>query len=276
MDEPIKVIHKYKNKNRKIQYNVLIFVGNLLNEQTNKVLKKIKDKNLYDCLTELNDRDLEILNKEYGSKWYKHFFIDKHIHHTFEKIIKNNESKKKEIIKKYGQDWYNTNVETYLEVSKIVYSYQSMFKFDKEEKIKNVKNKALIKDTESLSYKVESSSVAITNVESTGGANNNEKIITGKIINNPNTEQANLNSKSDEEYVNNVLNRLELQKSISQIIYNNSNSEEVSDSIVNVDAFDNKDKNLSKGSIPKILSDALAISFETNIGHSYFDDSDDI
>jgi replicative DNA helicase len=42
-----------------------------------------------------------------------------------------------------------------------------------------------------------------------------------------------------------------------------------------IQIIDNKDKNLSKGSIPKILSDALAISFETNIGHSYFDDSDE-
>ena len=37
MDKPIKIIHKYKNRNRKIQYNVLIFVGNLLSESTNKV-----------------------------------------------------------------------------------------------------------------------------------------------------------------------------------------------------------------------------------------------
>jgi len=95
MDKPIKIIHKYKNRNRKIQYNVLIFVGNLLSESTNKVLKKIKDKNLYDTLTEINERDIEIMTKEYGSKWYKYFFIDKHIKHTFEKIIKPNETKKK-------------------------------------------------------------------------------------------------------------------------------------------------------------------------------------
>jgi hypothetical protein len=133
MNEPIKIIHKYKNKNRKIQYNILIFVGNLLSDSTNKVLKKIKDKNLYDTLTELNDRDLEILNKEYGANWYKYFFIDKHIRYTFDKIIKNNELKKKDIIKKYGQEWYNTHIDTYLEISKIVYSYQTSFKNDKEE-----------------------------------------------------------------------------------------------------------------------------------------------
>jgi len=42
-----------------------------------------------------------------------------------------------------------------------------------------------------------------------------------------------------------------------------------------IQIIDNKDKTLSKGSIPKVLSDALAVSFETNIGHNYFDDSDE-
>ena len=58
MNCPIKVIHKYKNNNRKIQYNVLIFVGNLVSDNIIKIFKKIKDKNLYDALTELNDRDI--------------------------------------------------------------------------------------------------------------------------------------------------------------------------------------------------------------------------
>ena len=73
MNEPIKVIHKYKNINRKIQYNVIIFIGNLLNENTNRVLKKIKDKSLIETLLELNDRDITIMNNEYGQYWYKYF-----------------------------------------------------------------------------------------------------------------------------------------------------------------------------------------------------------
>jgi hypothetical protein len=44
MDNPIKIIHKYKNHNRKIQYNILIFVGNIMSEQLNNVLNKIKDR----------------------------------------------------------------------------------------------------------------------------------------------------------------------------------------------------------------------------------------
>ena len=34
-------------------------------------------------------------------------------------------------------------------------------------------------------------------------------------------------------------------------------------------------KNLSKGMIPKILSDALAVSFDTSVGHDYFEDAEE-
>jgi replicative DNA helicase len=37
--------------------------------------------------------------------------------------------------------------------------------------------------------------------------------------------------------------------------------------------LDGNDETLSKDSIPKLLADALAVSFETNIGHDYFDDA---
>lgn len=39
--------------------------------------------------------------------------------------------------------------------------------------------------------------------------------------------------------------------------------------------LDGKDKELDKGSIPKLLSDSLGISFDTHIGHDYLDDFDD-
>ena len=124
MNEPIKVIHKYKNINRKIQYNVIIFVGNLLNENTNKVLKKIKDKSLIESLLELNDRDITIMNNEYGQYWYKYFYIDKHIKYTFNKLIIANEIKKKEIIKKYGQEWFNLHIQTDQTIAKVAYSFK--------------------------------------------------------------------------------------------------------------------------------------------------------
>jgi len=41
-----------------------------------------------------------------------------------------------------------------------------------------------------------------------------------------------------------------------------------------IQILDNKDNKNGKGSIPQILSDALAISFDTNIGHNFLEDSD--
>ena len=39
--------------------------------------------------------------------------------------------------------------------------------------------------------------------------------------------------------------------------------------------MDEKDGQISKGSIPTILTDALAVSFDTSIGHDFLDDSDE-
>ena len=41
-----------------------------------------------------------------------------------------------------------------------------------------------------------------------------------------------------------------------------------------ISILDGKDKNLDKGAIPKILSDALGVSFDTTVGHDYLMDSD--
>ena len=41
-----------------------------------------------------------------------------------------------------------------------------------------------------------------------------------------------------------------------------------------IQILDGKDQKMGKGSIPQILSDALAVSFDTHIGHNFLDDSD--
>jgi len=41
-----------------------------------------------------------------------------------------------------------------------------------------------------------------------------------------------------------------------------------------INIVDNKDKKNDKNAIPKILTDALAVSFDTNIGHDFVEDSD--
>jgi len=42
-----------------------------------------------------------------------------------------------------------------------------------------------------------------------------------------------------------------------------------------ISILDGKDKSNDKGAIPKILSDALAVGFDTNIGHDYLENSDE-
>ena len=44
--------------------------------------------------------------------------------------------------------------------------------------------------------------------------------------------------------------------------------------LASISVLDGKDKTHDKGQIPKILSDALAISFDTSVGHDYLQDSD--
>jgi replicative DNA helicase len=41
-----------------------------------------------------------------------------------------------------------------------------------------------------------------------------------------------------------------------------------------IQILDNKDPKLTKDSIPQVLSDALAVSFDTNIGHNFLDDAE--
>ena len=43
MNDPIKVIHKYKNNNGRIQYHINIFLGDICNKKCMAVLDKIKN-----------------------------------------------------------------------------------------------------------------------------------------------------------------------------------------------------------------------------------------
>ena len=45
--------------------------------------------------------------------------------------------------------------------------------------------------------------------------------------------------------------------------------------MTSVDILDGGNKQLDKGAIPKLLSDALAVSFDTHIGHDYVNDSEE-
>lgn len=48
----------------------------------------------------------------------------------------------------------------------------------------------------------------------------------------------------------------------------------IMESISIIDSTKDSSVNLSRGSIPKIMSDALAVSFDTSVGHDYFSDAE--
>ena len=46
MNQPVKIIWKFKNSNRRIQYNVYVFVGDV-SKNIISILQKIKNLNLF-------------------------------------------------------------------------------------------------------------------------------------------------------------------------------------------------------------------------------------
>jgi len=139
MNDPIKIIHKYKNLNRKKQFHVYIYLGELVPSAIIKILKKIEPLNLYDSWNILDENEIVAMEKEYGSYWYTKFFITPHIKFIINTIIKNTQ-RKNDIIKKFGNDWYITHIEK-SEKEKIKYNFQTVFNEERSELLKKRKNK---------------------------------------------------------------------------------------------------------------------------------------
>lgn len=127
MNDPIKLIWKYKNNKRRVQYHVYIFVGNVPDDIM-KILNTITDLNLYDSLIKLSKNEYEKLESFYGERWYYLFFNTYHINLVIS-IVKETPTQKSELIDKYGNDWYEKHIVSYeLIERKIVYSYESQVK----------------------------------------------------------------------------------------------------------------------------------------------------
>jgi len=150
MEDPIKIIYKVKNNNHKSQYHIYIFLGNLVDSSIQKIIKKIKDLNLFDTIINLNEKEIQELEKKYGTKWYSFFFIYHHIDFTFENIRKSKQ-KMDEVIEKLGQDWYNTHVKEYKISGKTSFNYASVIRRDKFNKFSKS-----IKEEDRVDYRTNS------------------------------------------------------------------------------------------------------------------------
>lgn len=127
MNDPIKIIWKYKNNNRKIQYQLYIFIGAIPKELEN-ILKKIKELNLYDSFIELSKSEYNKLKNFYGKKWYLKFFNTYHVNSIINNI-KESPSQKKELINKFGSEWYTEHIKNFkLTEKKLFYSFEGYLK----------------------------------------------------------------------------------------------------------------------------------------------------
>ncbi len=135
MEDPIKIIHKYKNNNGRIQYHVYIFLGDIVDENCMKVLKKIKDMDFYTALTSLEEKERDILIKNYGEYWYEKFFNSYHINNIKETVPKN-PAKLKELKSIYDTKWINEHFINFKKrYETVTYSYEYMVKEERERKM---------------------------------------------------------------------------------------------------------------------------------------------
>jgi len=122
---PIKIIHKFKNNNRRIQYIQYIFIGPNVDDEIYDILDSIKNKNFYDTLDSLSKNKLDRLQNYYGDKWYTCFFNRYHLADQFSNILKNAQ-KKKTLETKMGKEWVSYHLSSPL-LRRINYSFASTY-----------------------------------------------------------------------------------------------------------------------------------------------------
>jgi hypothetical protein len=167
MNNPIKIIHKFKNENKRIQYKIYIFIGQLLDKEIESILDKIKNKSFYDTINILSNKNISTLNEFYGENWIYLFFINYHSNSEISKI-KKNPAKKKIVQDKMGVDWYNKNIEK-IKVKKVQYSFASNY-YDSllaRNKIKKISKKT---ENDFRTYKINTETLV-------GGGDDLDKLI---------------------------------------------------------------------------------------------------
>lgn len=167
MDDPIKIIHKYKNNNKRIQYQIHIFLGDIVDDNCMKILRKIKDMDLYDSLISLDEKERNIMIKNYGEYWYEKFFNSYHINNTKETVPKIS-AKFKELKSVYGNEWVNNHFINYLKrIETMTYNYEYAVKEERERRmVKKIIQKQQLEVDENIDYTTRGKSkFALENIE---------------------------------------------------------------------------------------------------------------
>lgn len=155
MNDPIKIIWKFKNKNRRTQYNIYIYIGHI-HHGLDAIYNKIENLSLYDTLINLTNNEYNKMEKIYGVNWYLKFFNINHIKFTFN-LIQESKTYQKELENKYGNSWVKLHILTpSLTKKNIIYSYESIIQAEYDKK--NAKNKYRelgISDYENINFYIQ-------------------------------------------------------------------------------------------------------------------------
>lgn len=152
--DPIKIIWKYKNNNKKIQYNTYIYIGNVPKD-IDKILDTIQDFSLYECFVKMTKQEYNNIQKYYGIYWYRYFFNYYHVNAVLMNI-RDNKIQKKELFDKYGKEWIATHIdEGIIKEKKILYSYESLVKTEVDRKTQKKDRQYGDDDETNLDYKVD-------------------------------------------------------------------------------------------------------------------------
>lgn len=135
MNDPIKIIYKYKNNNRRVQYQIYIFIGDIVEERCTQVLTKIKNFDLYTTLTVLSNEERAVMVENYGEYWYEKFFNGYHINATKENVLAD-VNKMGELRSIYGDKWINEHfVDFKKRLQTVTFRYEYMVKEERKRKM---------------------------------------------------------------------------------------------------------------------------------------------
>jgi hypothetical protein len=196
MEDPIKIIWKFKNNNKRVQYHQYIFIGNV-SKNIVKILEKISDNNLYDSLIKITKDDYTTLAKIYGDYWYVKIFNNYHVNSSISQI-KDSSTQKNELIEKYGKDWFKTHIESHeLTEKKLIYSYEAYIKDERIRKsVKKGRTVAIIEDDANIDYTT-NKKVDVKKLFDTK-ANNFKRIVDSEVTDSSKSDSSELEtSKSD-------------------------------------------------------------------------------
>jgi len=179
--KPFKIIYRYKNETRKVQYAYYLYLGNVPNN-IRRILTKIKNLTFFQTLLELSPDEINILEKYYDIYWYENIFLSSHI--TKSKKIFESIDQKNKLIKKLGQDWIKIHIQSHKKTN-LIYSYSGKVRIDrlKKQYIEDsnqsggkVKNKLSDTDTQDDTYSTDADDTDNEDVEESDNIEESENI----------------------------------------------------------------------------------------------------